>query len=533
MKRLSWLFIFNLVFLSQTFGQSDSLVEALKSKIDTKDIFVNAKKTRIQKLSKSLKSVSPNDPAQLFDLTNRLYLEYKVFIFDSALYYAQRLSQLADQLKDKKKKEYAKLKIAFTLNSAGLFKETFDSVQLVNSKLLDDSSRIEYYNLMARANNDLGEFDNDHYFFQKYLAAANQYLDSAMMLCPKGSFHYLDISNYKNLLNKRIDDGLADLKILLGFKTLTNHQRAICNHHLGVLYLKSGDTLRALNSFMVSSIYDIQSAVKETTSMTELANLFYLKGDVEKAYLFIKQAMDDAHYYGARQRMARIGTLLPIIAAGRINKSESQKRAWLTYSIMLTLVAIFILVFVVVTLRQYKKLKEADLKITEANASLLEINNRLREADKIKEEYIGYYFTINSDFLDKIESVKKVIDQKITARKFDDLRVLVDGLDLKREREELYKGFDTTFIKLFPDFVNTFNSFFSEENKMVLKDNQVLNTELRIFALIRLGINDTEKIAKILGYSVNTIYAYKTKVKGKSLLPNEEFEARIKQIKTI
>jgi hypothetical protein len=163
----------------------------------------------------------------------------------------------------------------------------------------------------------------------------------------------------------------------------------------------------------------------------------------------------------------------------------------------------------------------------------LEINNRLREADKIKEEYIGYYFTINSDFLDKIESVKKVIDQKITARKFDDLRVLVDGLDLKREREELYKGFDTTFIKLFPDFVNTFNSFFSEENKMVLKDNQVLNTELRIFALIRLGINDTEKIAKILGYSVNTIYAYKTKVKGKSLLPNEEFEARIKQIKTI
>jgi hypothetical protein len=386
---------------------------------------------------------------------------------------------------------------------------------------------------MARSNYDLGEYDDNHFFFGKYLNMANQYLDSGLMLSAKGSYEYLDISNYKNLLNKRIEEGLADLKILLNFKSLTNHQRAISNHHLAVLHLKNGDTLSARKFFMVSSIYDIKASVKETASMTELAQLFYLSGDVENAYLFIRQAMDDALYYGARQRKARIGTLLPIIAAERISKSESQKKAWLMYSVMLTVVAVFILVFVFVTLRQYRKLKEADRKITEANRQLQEINNKLREADKIKEEYVGYYFNINSDFLDKIEAVKKTIDQKLTARKFDDLRVVVDGLDLKREREELYRGFDNTFIKLFPDFVSTFNAFFSEENRIILKDNQVLNTELRIFALIRLGIQDTEKIAKILGYSVNTIYAYKTKVKSKSLLPNDEFEARIKEIKTV
>ncbi len=533
MKRLSWLFIFVVLIYNFSLAQSDSLLLALKKTIETKDVFVKEKAARIEKLSQKLASTPINQLKEAFDLTNRLYFEYKVFVFDSAIHYAEQLSSLASRMKDVRKKEYAKLKIAYTLNSAGLFKETFDSLRLVDTKLLDDSSRLEYLNLMARSNYDLGEFDGNHFFFGKYLHIANQYLDSGLLLSKKGSYEYLDISNYKNLLNKHIEEGLADLNVLLNFQNLTNHQRAICNHHLAVLYLKSGDTLQARNAFMISSIYDIKASVKETASMIELAHLFYLSGDVENAYLFIRQAMDDAQYYGARQRKARIGTLLPIIAAERIRKSEVQKRAWLMYSVMLTVVAASILVFVFVTLRQYRKLKEADQKITEANKQLQEINNKLREADKIKEEYVGYYFNINSDFLDKIESVKKSIDQKLTARKFDDLRVVVDGLDLKREREELYRGFDSTFIKLFPDFVSTFNTFFTEENRITLKDNQVLNTELRIFALIRLGIQDTEKIAKILGYSVNTIYAYKTKVKSKSLLPNDEFEVRIKEIKTV
>jgi hypothetical protein len=533
MKRLIWLSVLSLAVTLRAHAQSDSLLHALQNMIDKKDTFAHAKEERIRQLSARLAAIQPSDYEQAFDLSNRLYLEYKVFVFDSAFHYALKLSAIARKMKDPAKREYAKLKIAFTLNSAGLFKETFDSVRLVNSRLLSDSSKIEFFNLMARANYDLGEFDNNKFYFQKYLAIANQYLDSGLQLSAPGSYDYLNISNYKNLLNRKIEEGMADLNKLLAFRTLTDHQRAICNHHLAAFYIKSGDTARAYNAFIVSATYDIRAAVKETTSMAELANLCHRKGDVELAYLFIRQAMDDALFYGARQRKARIAALLPLIAAERINKTESQKRAWLTYSIMLTLVAIIISIFVLVTLRQYRKLKEADRIITEANARLLEINNRLREADKIKEEYIAYYFTINSDFLDKIESVKKAIDQKLTARKFDDLRPLVDGLDLKREREELYRGFDNTFLKLFPDFVSTFNTFFDEEHKIILKDHQALNTELRIFALIRLGIHDTETIAKILGYSVNTIYAYKTKVKSKSLLPNDEFEARIKEIKTV
>jgi hypothetical protein len=115
----------------------------------------------------------------------------------------------------------------------------------------------------------------------------------------------------------------------------------------------------------------------------------------------------------------------------------------------------------------------------------------------------------------------------------DDIRHVVNTINPDHEREELYFNFDKIFLKLFPDFVPIFNSYFEPQDRIVLKENQLLNTELRIFALIRLGIHDPEKIARTLGYSVNTIYSYKNRVKSKSILPNDQFEEKIMAIKTV
>lgn len=532
MKRLCWLFFFLVFYPSLAPAQSDSLLLELKNVMAVKETFVKAKEEKIKSIKSQLSLTPPDSLNKIFDLTNQLYHEYKVFIYDSAISYSERLSQLAVQMKDPYKREYAKIKTAFTLISSGLFKETFDSLHFINSRFLADSTRVEYYNLMARANYDIGDFDADKFFNKKYYKLANQYLDSGLRLCKPGSYQNLDMTNYRYLMNRQTDEGLVAINILLK-QMITDHQKAIGNHHLGLLYLQKHNMAKARDAFIASAIFDLKTATKETAAMTSLADLLYKEGDIENAYLFIHQSMEDAIFYGARQRKIQIGSLLPMIAGDRLNKSESQRQAWLIYSISLTAVSMVILIFVLVTVRQYRKLKEADRKITEANLELQKINQRLRESDKIKEEYIGYYFNINSDYLTKIEALKKSIDQKLLARKFEDLRFVADSLDLKRERENLYHGFDDTFIKLFPEFVTTFNSYFSEENRIILKDNQVLNTELRIFALMRLGIIDTEKIAKILGYSVNTIYAYKTKVKSKSLLPNDEFEAKIREIKTV
>lgn len=164
---------------------------------------------------------------------------------------------------------------------------------------------------------------------------------------------------------------------------------------------------------------------------------------------------------------------------------------------------------------------------------LQQVNDHLMEANKIKEEYIGYYFNINSEYLVKIQAFKQAVENKLMTKKYDDIRYVVNSINLKKEREDLYISFDKVFLKLFPDFVTTFNSYFKEEDRIVLKEGQLLNTELRIFALIRMGIHDSEKIAKILDYSIHTIYNYKARIKSKSILPNDEFESKIMEVRAL
>jgi hypothetical protein len=265
--------------------------------------------------------------------------------------------------------------------------------------------------------------------------------------------------------------------------------------------------------------------------MLNLAQLLNRQGDPRNAYVYIKQAMDDAMYYGARQRKLQVSAILPIIASDRINSVEGQRRVLFLYATALTALALIVVVFAVIIYKQLQKLRKADRIILEANHNLQESLDKLNEADKIKEEYIGYYFNLISEYINKLEKFKRSVDNKLTTKRFDDIRILVNNINLTKEREELFINFDKAFLKIFPNFVSDFNKFFDEEHQVKLLPNQLLNTDLRIFALIRLGIHDTEKIANILEYSVNTIYNYKARIKSKSNISNEDFEHAIMAIK--
>ena len=534
MKKIRWCVLLVLL-LSSLEGlpnsKSDSLILLLRKAIDNKDVSVRARLQRIDKLRSELGTMREANLEKHFEIYNALYHEYKTFIYDSAFNYAHKLIQTSYKLQDKSKIGYARVKLGFILVSSGMFKETFDSLAAAPVRYMDDSTKVQYYSLMARACYDLGTYNNDNYYQHEYAGLANQYMDSARNQSKPDSYDYLYLSGLQNLKNEKLQEAMAYLKSVLQEFPLTPQQRAVNCHNLSYIYNALGQTDLAIEFMIYASLADLQVATKETAAMYTLAKLLYELGDVENAYVFIEQAMDDALYYGARQRKVEIGSLLPVIAAQRLSSAEQQRKLWFNYATVVTVLSVLVFVFVIVIVKQLKKLKAADLKIREANNSLQEINHTLREANAIKDEYIGYYFNINSEYINKIEEFKRAVDHKLVNRKYDDIKFIVNNIDLKREREALYFSFDKVFLKLFPDFVTIFNSFFDEKDRINLKDNQLLNTELRIFALIRMGINDTEKIAKILNYSVNTIYAYKTRVKSKSKIPNEEFEQKIMEIK--
>ena len=146
---------------------------------------------------------------------------------------------------------------------------------------------------------------------------------------------------------------------------------------------------------------------------------------------------------------------------------------------------------------------------------------------------IGYFFNIHSDYIEKIDRLKRSIEKKVKEKRYEEVLMALNRLNPGSERENLSHSFDKVFLNIFPGFVQDFNALFDEALQVHLNEGQLLNSELRIFALIRMGIHDTEKIAKILDYSINTIYNYKARIKSKSILPNDEFENRIMEIKAI
>ena len=365
-------------------------------------------------------------------------------------------------------------------------------------------------------------------------------MDSALALLPANTYQASYYRGLKELKAGNKERASEMLTQLLNDPGLTQHQVAVTTSTLSDLYIRNGETDKAIQLLATAVIADIQSSTKETSAAFNLASLLYKKGDVKNASLCINQAVADAVFYGARQRKVQVSTILPFIEAQKLSMVESQKRKLMFYAATVTLLLLLIIGLAVIVWQQVKKLKAAQKIITRAHVNELEINRqlaetnaRLEDANKIKEKYIGYFFNFNAEFYDKIEKLKRSLEQKVADRKLDDVKTLIAKINLRKEKEELINNFDHAFLKLFPNFVTVFNSMFREEDQLLLKDGELLNTDLRIFALIRMGIHDSEKIAHILQYSVNTITTYKTKIKNKSIVPNEEFEKRVMEIKAV
>lgn len=529
MKRFLVLIPLLLFFAAASYGQgNDSLLNKLNALLDTKKQFDEGKLKRIDSLKKIL-----NDDDNLnarYAVYLKLYNEYKSFNYNEAFNYTQKLQQAGRLLKDPAKIAYGKVKLGFILLSSGMFKETFDSLSTVNVKLLADSERREYYFLTARTYYDLSDFDKDNYYTPIYVARASKYIDSGINLCKPNTFDYVYYDGLKYLKLGNMDKAVSNLKTLMKYH-LTDHQFAVTASTLSDIYIRTYKPDSAISLLALAAMADIRSSTKEAAAMLNLAQLLHKQGDAKNAYVFIRQAMDDAIYYGARQRKIQVSAILPVIASERINSVEEQRRVLFLYALALTVLALIVVIFAVIIYKQLRKLRIADKIILDANHNLQESLDKLNEADKIKEEYIGYYFNLISEYINKLEKFKRSVDNKLTTKRFEDIRILVNNINLSKEREELFINFDKAFLKIFPNFVCDFNHFFDEEHQVKLLPNQLMNTDLRIFALIRLGIHDTEKIANILEYSVNTIYNYKARIKSKSKIPNDDFEAAILAIK--
>jgi hypothetical protein len=345
----------------------------------------------------------------------------------------------------------------------------------------------------------------------------------------------------------KLDEALEiNDKRLQGIKEFSP-QYAMIMFNRSLVFRKKGDIENEKICLALSSISDIQSVIKDNASIQILANILKREEDINHAYKYISYALTNARTFKTRLRSSNLVNIQDIIEKAYHEQSEKQKQNLHRYLVMISILFLFLVFSVFFIYKQMKKMviinecaKNANADLTLLNKQLLDMNFQLdktnsnaREANHIKEEYIGYFLSICIEYIDKIDNYRKMVNKMLRERQYEDLFLLTKSTSLKEdELKDFFTNFDTMFVHLFPNFVEKFNDLLLDDAKIILKKGEILNTELRIYALIRLGIDSSVKISNYLGYSVNTIYNYRTKIKNKAIIPREDFERTVSQIET-
>jgi Domain of unknown function (DUF6377) len=509
----------------------DSLVINFEKIIEKRNYYSEMKLQKIFQIKKTINDKRFDE--ETFNKYNALYNEYKTFNYDSAFKYAEILNAMAYKLKDKEKVALAKTNIGFILLSGGMFKETLDTILSTNYIYLKDSVKYIFFNLKARIYHDMADFAANDHFFPIYNTIGNAFLDSALKYTANDSSKYYYLMGLKSLRTNKMREAKKYFeKLIYSFK-YPSPDVAIESSCLAFIYFVSGETGKSFNMLVEAAGTDIMLGIKETTAIQNLALWEYRYGNEQKAYKFINMAMDDACFYGARQRKFQISNILPIIEEKRLQEVESEKRQLLIYLICISALVLLLVAFVIIILNLNKKLFLTKNDLAISNEKLSKINNQLGEANQIKEEYIGHFFSTISEYIGKIEKFKRAVERRLITGDIAEIKEFVDKINLKKEREDLYMSFDNIFLKIFPGFIDKFNMLLKEEGRFIIENNQPMLPELRIIALMRLGIDDPEKLARTLNYSIHTIYTYKAKIKSKALMPEEIFESNIMEIKAM
>ena len=509
-------------------NEIDSLLRVLDKTIAERAVYTAEKEQKIDEIKRVLQN--ERSPKERFQLNNRLIGEYQSFICDSALRYIDRNIQLANDLNNREMIAESRLRLAFVLSISGLFTQAFEIFDTIEFDALPHHLKVYYCWGFIRYNENLIKYTDNPKYNAVRLAEIAGCRDTLMNLLSKESDMYLKEKSFK-LKAEGAFQASADIQLtLFTNEVVGSHGYAMSAMGLSMIHKELGNQRLQEKYLLLAAITDVRLAVKENESLLNLAMYLHGKGDVNRAYNYIQAALEDANFYNSRFRNAVIARTQPIIEATYLAKIEQQRRNLRLYALATSIFLIVLVVTLYFLYKQIKTVSRARRHLNTINVQLISANQRLDEANLIRERYIGYYINQCAVYLDKLDEFRKSVSRKIKSGQLDELQKLsASTTTLEKDAQELYTDFDSTFLEVYPDFVVEFNALLREDERYVLKKNQ-LNTELRIFALIRLGITDVNQIATFLRYSIQTIYNYKSKVKGKAAVDPDNFEENVKKI---
>ena len=508
---------------------------------------------REAKITAARNAFEQSSGQQKYEESYRLYELYRPFVSDSAIYFLRQCIDIAEQQSDHNGSVRCRSQLAIRCSNIGLYDEALnilDSIRLGSG--LDKLVLGTYYEAYNNVYGELSYYtrlDDMRQLYQR----KEQYYKQLM-------FEHLPATSESCFLRReQAAQAEGKLKEAMAIndewmKTVEpgSHPYALTALYRYIEYKLQGDSTQMLYWLTESVLADIRNAAMDQGSMWELANELMLSGDVDRASHYISYTSDCANRYGSRQRNWQIAPLLTHIANEYKSQSErTTSQLWGTL-IVISILALLLLGALFFVHRRNSQLHAArnDLKtsndelasanrllatqkdeLSQLNSQLSTLNSQLSESNRVKEEYIGRFMSLCSQYIDKLDNYRKMVNKKMKNKELDELFQISKSTELKeKELEELYENFDTVFLHLFPNFIDDFNALLQPEMQIHPKEENRLTTDIRIFALVRLGFEDSSKIAEFLHYSVNTIYNYRARIKNGALGNREQFENRVKTL---
>lgn len=541
----------------------EELLVKLDSALAGQQGYEAAKQTRIDRLRSNLSGAA--DTEQRYWIASELYDEYSTYDSDSALTYASMAEELAGKAGRKPWVTDMRLNKAYLYAATGILERADRCIAEVDTTALTDRQRLRYNEqvlyLMTHRDQYLGASSVDY----PYGAVADSLLANVCRGISPDDPMYCWFVGWQGL--RGADDARRALPLvrekMADSRYETRHD-AMNAWVLSRLYEKTGDQENMLRYLVLSSLADVRACNKEIASLEEVANLLYTdRRNLKRANDYISHCIRCANEYKSRVRVGRLADLQHRITRDYQTELERQEHRASTYLKLLGAIMLGLLAAMAFIIIQMKKLRQSRAMLNDANlalngkvSELEEVKEKLEEANETlagqysnareganelsrtnlaKEKYIADIFAICSNYISKLDDFRKNIYRLLLAGKYEDLRHLTKTPELSQaEIKELHRTFDKIFLGIYPDFVRDFNTLLRPEEQIELKKDDLLNTELRIYALVRLGLTDSTAIARFLHCSVQTVYNTRQRTRSKANVPREEFAERVRSLgKTI
>ena len=538
--------------------ENRKLLHSLDSLLEQQDLFVRVKEERIKQLKMQYSRVK--DVKELYAMNRMVYLEYRVYDADSALHYINKNIQLAQQTNNRTWEVVSLLEQSFVLTSSGLLTEALKAVSDIQPEELPQNLRSEYFGRLCTLYSRLRDYSSENsQLSEHYNNLQKTFRDSVYLTATPDELRYWNCRAWLYLGTPEIEpvkQAFEENK-----QTLSNDCRkySIATYNLSAIYRSENNESKYLENLILSAMADIRSVNGDIGSLQEIAEYLFKHGEIDRAYNYILYCSQKAMLFHNRVRIVKMSHLQNQIYKAYQEQSRTQQKrlqASLIAVSFLFLVLIGALLFIRKQMRRLKeanlkldstnqklsvnmdalstahqRLEEVNMQLKDLNTQLQEVNDQLRESNYVKEEYIGYVFNICSTYISKLEEFRKNINRKLKVGQIEDVKAITDSsATASNELKEFYQNFDTIFLHLYPDFVDDFNALLLPEERIELKEGELLNTELRIHALIRLGITDSVKIADFLHCSAQTVYNNRLRTRNKSIIPKEDFINAVKKL---